>query len=181
MAPLGAALRSYLEGDSDAALIIRRDDGVESSIPASAFFRNPLESSAVDRTAIELARGRVLDVGAGSGLHSLALQERGLKVTAIDVSPEAADVMKTRGVKNARRADIFEWRAGLFDTVLMMGHGIGMVETLLGLDRFLGTADRWLAVGGQIVLDSIELQATDDPATLATTTPTAKRGDTSER
>lgn len=172
MAPLGMALRAYLDGNSSAELVLLRDDGVEGRIPASHFFRDPLEASPVDRAAIEHSRGRVLDVGAGSGLHSLALQARGLDVTAIDVSPEAVEVMRKRGVETVREGDIFdvfdaEADAESFDTILMLGHGIGIVETLDGLDRFLDQLQRWLAEDGQLLVDSLEVEGTNDPATLA--------------
>lgn len=41
----------------------------------------------LERTALQLATGKILDVGAGSGCHSLALQEAGKDVHAIDISP----------------------------------------------------------------------------------------------
>jgi hypothetical protein len=49
----------------------------------------------------------------------------------------------------------------------MMGHGIGMVETLAGLDRFLAHARGWLSGDGQILLDSQDVRVTDDPKNLA--------------
>jgi SAM-dependent methyltransferase len=163
----GAALRAYLNGDTEAELVFRRDDGHEARLPVGAFFRTPdaftpLETAAVDRCA-----GRVLDVGAGTGLHSLALQERGMQVTAIDISPAAVEVMTRRGVRDARCADLFALDRMRFDTILMLGHGVGLVETLAGLDRFLGTARRLLTEGGQVLLDSMDVRATDDPVNLA--------------
>ena len=39
-----------------------------------------------------------MDVGAGSGCHSVILQEKGMQVEAIDISEGAVDVMKKRGI-----------------------------------------------------------------------------------
>ncbi len=73
---------------------------------------------------------------------------------AIDVLPEAIEIMKARGVREVRRADVREFTEGRFDTILMMMNGIGILETLSGLDRFLLAAPRLLNPGGQILLDS---------------------------
>jgi SAM-dependent methyltransferase len=167
MQPYGAALLAYLEGDTGAALILRRDDGQEAPMPVSHFFRDPSAFTPVENAAIRHCSGRVLDVGAGTGLHSLVLQQKGLRVTAIDVSAQAVAVMTRRGVKDVHCADLFTYEGGPFDTVLMMGHGIGTVETIAGLDRFLAHARGFLAEGGQVLLDSLDVRGTADPTNLA--------------
>ncbi len=162
MTPHGLALKAFFKGDTDAELVGRRDDGV-GALPVSHFFRTPAEFTPIENTALAACRGRVLDVGAGTGLHSLVLQEKGLEVTAIDVSPHAVEIMQARGVKNAHSADIFTFQDGPFDTLLLLGHGIGMVETIAGLSRFLECAPSLLKAGGQILLDSLDVRLTDVP------------------
>jgi hypothetical protein len=49
----------------------------------------------------------------------------------------------------------------------MLGHGVGIVETMAGLDRFLTSVEELLTVDGQILLDSVDVRATDDPVHLA--------------
>ncbi|MHC4589281.1 MAG: methyltransferase domain-containing protein [Planctomycetota bacterium] len=163
----GDALLDHVAGETGAELILRRDDGQEGRLPVSHFFRPPSEFTPIEKAAIEQCRGHVLDVGAGAGLHSLVLQEKGVRVTAIDISSPAVQVMARRGVVDVRCADIFEYEGDTVDTVLMMGHGIGMVETLAGLDRFLAHARGLLSDGGQVLLDSLDVRATDDPGNLA--------------
>ncbi|MBI4584717.1 MAG: methyltransferase domain-containing protein [Planctomycetes bacterium] len=167
MEPHGLALLAYFEGDAAAELIIRRDDGQESSLPAGYFFREPAEFTSIEKTALARCKGHVLDVGAGSGLHSLVLQKNRLRVTAIDISPGAVEVMVRQGVQDVHGADIFEYEGGPFDTVLMLGHGIGIVEDLPGLDRFLTRARRLVSEEGLVLLDSLDVRVTDDPANLA--------------
>ncbi len=106
-----------------------------------------------------------MDAGAGAGCHALALQERDLPVCAIDIAPEAVQVMRRRGVKDAHCADIFHFEAGPFDTVLLMMNGIGVVGDLSGLDRFLAAAHRLLTPDGQILLDSYDPDWTEDADT----------------
>ena len=154
--PHGAALRDYLAGDLDAEVIVRAEDGEEERTPARVFFRGPADFSALDEAALDLCRGRVLDVGAGAGCHSLVLQARGLSVTALDVSPEAVEVMRRGGVHDVRCGDVFAFAGERFDTVLILMNGIGLVGTLDGLDRFLRDVSRLVADGGQILLDSFD-------------------------
>ena len=167
MEPFGEALLAYLDGDTSAELILRRDDGREAVIPVSLFFRDEATFTDVEKVATGLCEGRVLDIGAGAGSHSAALQRKGRLVTAMDISPQAVDVMRRRGVANVQPADIFAFEGGPFDTLLMLGHGIGMVETIEGLQRFLVHARSLLAPGGQLLLDSLDVRVTDDPENLA--------------
>jgi SAM-dependent methyltransferase len=167
MEPLGRALLAYFQGDLDAELVIHRDDGVDEPMPVGHFFRDPPQFSEIEIEALNLCSGRILDVGAGTGLHSLVLQQKGLEVTAIDIVPQAVAIMRQRGVKHVYCADVFDFHSGPFDTILLMGHGIGMVESLDGLDRFLVCARELAVEHGQIVLDSTDVRCTDDARHLA--------------
>ncbi len=167
MEPFGNALVAYFEGDTDAEVVVRRDDGLAAPIPVSHFFRGESAFTEIEKNAIALCKGHILDIGAGTGLHSMVLQKRGCQVTAIDVSPQAAGIMKMMGVKDVRYADVFEFDGGPFDTLLMLGHGIGMAESMVGLDRFLSKARTLLTEGGQVIMDSLDVRITDSPANLA--------------
>lgn len=97
----GQALLDYINGDEDAHYILRRDDGiVYSPIYAKQFFY-PEGLPELDRIAVQRCAGKVLDLGAGAGSHSLAIQERGLDVTSVDISAKAVEVMSRRGCKSA--------------------------------------------------------------------------------
>ena len=66
----------------------------------SYFFRTYKAMPKIEQKALELAHGKVLDVGCGSGSHSLYLQnEKGLEVVGIDRSAGAIEVAQQRGVK----------------------------------------------------------------------------------
>jgi SAM-dependent methyltransferase len=161
--PHGAALLDYAQGETSAEVVVHGDDGDTEIVPVRVFFRGPADFSALEEAALDLCRGRVLDAGAGSGCHSLVLQEQGLAVCAIDIAPEAVEVMRRRGVQDARRADIFSFEAEPFDTILLMMNGIGVVGDLAGLDRFLAEVGRLLKPDGQILLDSYDPGWTQDP------------------
>jgi SAM-dependent methyltransferase len=163
----GLALLDFFKGDTSAKVVIHRDDGLKSDLPISIFFRTPSTFYPGEQSALDLCRGYVLDVGAGAGCDSLVLQERGLSVCALDISPQAIEIMLQRGVRELRCANIFEFNEGPFDTLLMMSHGIGVVENLAGLDRFLNHARQLIQPDGQILLDSLDVRHTDDIRNLA--------------
>lgn len=165
MKPYGLALSDYERGNLSATLIIYRDDGWREELSASTFFRQPQEYE-LERTALDLCSGHVLDVGAGTGVHTLFLQERGTPVCAIDISTEAVQIMKRRGVLDVRRADILSFEDGEFDTVIMMGHGIGVVGNIRGLVSFLERVPELLKANGQILLTSLDVRGTGDPTHL---------------
>lgn len=167
MDPYGSALQDFLDGEASARIAIHRDDGYDSLVPIAVFFRKEEDFSPLENAALDLCRGTVLDIGAGTGCHTLALQRRGLHVTAIDISPQAVAVMTARGAADARRTDVFDLRGERFDTLLMLMHGIGMVETLEGLDRFLRHARTLIAPDGRLAFDSLDVRRTDDAQHLA--------------
>lgn len=170
MTPYGLALRDFFNGDRNAAVTIRRDDGSVSDLPVDVFFRQPPGFSPLEQAALALCRGHVLDVGAGAGCHSLALQEQGFQVMSIDISPQAVEIMRARGVRHVECIDVFDVKSArprTFDTLLLMMHGIGMVETLAGLDRFLQHARQLLGPDGQIVCDSLDVRVSIDPVNTA--------------
>jgi SAM-dependent methyltransferase len=163
MVPFGQALLDYAEGFTDAELRIRRDDGLTVPVRVSSFFRSREQFSEIEREALDRCSGLILDVGAGSGLHSLILQERGFRVRALDINSHAVEVMRRRGVFDVQQMDIFEYAGEPCDTLLMLGHGIGMVEELEGLTRFLRAAHRFVRPRGQILIDSMDVTCSKDP------------------
>jgi SAM-dependent methyltransferase len=167
MTPFGLALLAYFGGETSAQIAICRDDGLEDLVPVSQFYRSPDEFLPIEVSAIERCQGHVLDIGAGTGIHSLVLQSHGRSVTAIDISPQAVEILTERGIADAHCVDVFDFEEGPFDTLLMLGHGIGMVEDIPGLTRFLAHAHRLTSAHGQILLNSLDVRETDDPDHLA--------------
>jgi SAM-dependent methyltransferase len=167
MEPYGLALVDFFNGDTSACALMHRDDGFTQELPISIFFLGESGFPPLEQTTLDLCRGHVLDVGAGAGRHALVLQGRGLSVCAIDICREAAEIMRKRKVEEVHCVDISEFRGGPFDTILMLGHGIGMVETLMGLDHFLNYVQRLLKPEGIILLNSMDARCTSDPSHLA--------------
>ncbi|MFW9785438.1 MAG: class I SAM-dependent methyltransferase [Candidatus Heimdallarchaeota archaeon] len=167
MEPFGLALKEFYKGNQQARVIFHRDDGLKDNYYVSHCFRNEMEFSSIEKQAIDLCYGRVLDIGAGVGPHSLELQKRGLDVCALDISSHACEIMEKRGVKNVICADVYELDEKNFDTILLMGRAIGFAEDLTGLKKFLEFCKNLLNPNGQILLDSLDVRSTTDPVHLA--------------
>jgi len=162
--PLDEVLKAYVEGNEDAALEMRTDLGGSETTPAALFFRDPANGTGVERRVLDECRGRVLDVGAGVGAFSLALQRRGLEVTALEALPGACDVLRRRGVRDVRQGDLGSMPQGeSFDTVLVMMNGLGLAGSLDGLAPLLGELGGRLTRGGQILADSTDPLGWGDP------------------
>ena len=157
--PLGRALLDYHRGAADARIVVWSDASDPEELPVSFFFRGEREISEIDREAIALCRGRVLDVGATCGALSPLLQEGGHEVTAIDRLPQALTVMRERGVEDVREADLFTFRpAERFDTVLLLMNGTALAGTLPGLDQLLTVLHDLVSPGGTVLVDSTDLR-----------------------
>jgi len=155
-------MAAFHRGDRDAYMVVY-DDYERDEVPLSYFFRASTEFPEVERLALDLCRGRVLDVGAGSGCHTLALQERGLQVTAIEILQEMVEILRDRGVQDARQATWMDLLDEPFDTVLMMMNGLGLSETLPGLRRFFRRARRLVRPDGQVLADSTDVRVRMEP------------------
>lgn len=155
--PLGRALLDRLETGEDVAIEVSRSDGIAYTMLSSEFFSLEGRLMALDERALRECRGRVLDVGAGAGRHCLALQERGIDVVALDISPLCAEVMRRRGVRDVRVGDVFglgNEAMGTFDTLLFLMQSVGIAGSLFGLERLLVVLRPLLAPGGQLLIDS---------------------------
>lgn len=158
--PMGQAIRDYYEnGRASHPLRITSSLFEDDTMPVPHLFRTPAQMPALEQQALSLCQGRILDIGAGSGCHSLALQERGFDVTAFDISPLSVSTMRRRGVRNVFQADVWHDEPdGRFDTILFLMNGLGIAGTLPQLPALLTRCSQWLAKGGCLLADSSDLR-----------------------
>lgn len=156
--PMGRAIADYYKNGVAGRLRVFSSMFDEDEIPVAHLFREEDEMGELELKALELSKGRVLDVGAGAGCHALALQERGLMVTAIDVSPLSVEVMANSGVEDARLVNLYDAQLyEKFDTILMLMNGSGIIGKIANMPQFFARIDQLLAEGGQVLLDSSDL------------------------
>ena len=160
--PLGAMMIDYLNGRKDAFVEVDSTTLEMWTMTGEKMFRSYSQMDDMERLALQLSEGRVLDVGAGSGCHSLYLQQKGEEVDALDISPGCIRVMAERGVKNLLHQTLFSLEGRKYRTVLMLMNGLGICGTLGGCNLFLQFIKTLLEEGGQVLADSTDLSALYD-------------------
>ena len=164
----GQEIMLILQG-RDVSEIIERDDGYIDSMGGHYLLAPFSKWDANERKAIRLARGRVLDVGAGGGRVSLYLQDKGHDVVAIDISPMAIEVCKRRGIRNAKVMDFakIDKRLGTFDTVVMYGNNFGLFGSPARAKRLLRRLHTMTSPDARILGETLDPYATKVPEHLA--------------
>lgn len=157
--PMGAAIAEYHRTGRAGTLRVFSSQFDEDEIPVEQLFRRIDEMPVIEQRALAMARGKILDVGAGSGCHALALQDMGKEVTAIDISVLSVEVMRERGVKDARAVDFYdEHFVEQYDTILLLMNGSGIIGNMEGMEQFFYRMKQLLKPGGTIYLDSSDLK-----------------------
>ena len=156
---MGAAIRDYHLRGKAARLRVMSSMFDEDEMPVDHLFRTFDNMPHIEQKALNMAYGKVLDIGAGAGCHALALQERGMDVKAIDISPLSCEVMKERGIKDVECVNLFcKQLQGKYDTLLLLMNGTGIAGKLSQLPALLNRLKELLSEEGQILIDSSDLK-----------------------
>ncbi|MEL1245767.1 class I SAM-dependent methyltransferase [Flavobacterium sp. DGU11] len=154
----GKAILDYQTGNAPEDLITETSISEEDEMSVAYLFRSYKDMPELEKKALQLANGRVLDVGCGAGSHSLYLQnEKKLDVLAIDISQNAIEACKLRGVNNAVRTNVLELENEKFDTIILLMNGTGIFGKLKNISDYLQKLKSLLNDGGQILLDSSDI------------------------
>ncbi len=159
---LGTALRDHFKGNTGDPLITYMklngyEEWIEDELPLEYLFRDFDGMPAIEQRALELCRGKVLDIGSGAGSHALYLQEKGMDVTGLDQSSGAIAVSRLRGLKKRALAELKDYSGTKFDTLLLLMNGIGLAGRMEEVDAFLQKLKSLLAPGGQVLIDSSDI------------------------
>lgn len=155
--PIGSAVSDYFSGKPTEDILVSTDIAEDEQLSPAYFFRPFSEMPPQEQEALNRCTGRVLDIGACVGAHAIYLQEKGLDVTAIDISALSCDVMKKRGLKDVRLTNLFNLKDEKYDTILLLMNGVGVAQTLPGLDALFIHLKSLLSPNGKILLDSSDL------------------------
>ena len=153
----GKAILDYQTNNSPEDLITETSISEADEMSVAYLFRSYAEMPKLEQKALQLANGKVLDVGCGAGSHALYLQEKGFDVTAIDISANAIKACKLRGLKKANVQDIMQLEGDKFDTILLLMNGAGMCGKLKNIPNFLQKLKALLTDEGQILVDSSDI------------------------
>ncbi|UII29793.1 class I SAM-dependent methyltransferase [Fulvivirga ulvae] len=153
----GQALSDYYHNGINSSLLLNNNYGDPEEMPVEVFFRSEDDLTDLEQYALHLCRGKILDIGAGVGVHSLILQQE-LEVAAIETSEKACEIMRKRGVHEVFCQNIFHWQTNnTYDTLLLLMNGTGISGTRDNFKRFLRKLGALLSDGGQIIIDSSDI------------------------
>lgn len=154
----GRAILDYQTQNSPEDLITETNISDPDEMSVAWLFRSFKEMPKLEKKALALAKGKVLDVGCGAGSHALYLQnERKLNVTAIDISANAIKACEWRGLKNAKTQNILDVDGETFDTILLLMNGTGIFGKLNNISEYLQKLKSLLNPNGQILIDSSDI------------------------
>lgn len=153
----GKAILDFQTNNSPENILTETNISETDEMSVAYLFRNFEQMPSLEQKALQLSRGKILDIGCGAGCHSLYLQEKGFEVTAIDISEKAIEACKLRGLKNAKVENILDFETEKFDTILLLMNGTGIFGTLDKSTLFLQKLKSLLNPNGQILLDSSDI------------------------
>jgi SAM-dependent methyltransferase len=159
----GKAILDFQTNNSPEDIITETNISEADEMDVAYLFRSYKEMPKLEKKALQLSRGKVLDVGCGAGSHSLYLQnDKNLEVTSIDISENAIKVCQLRDVKNAKVQNILDLDSDLhqndkYDTILLLMNGTGIFGTLAETSKYLEKLKSLLAPNGQILIDSSDI------------------------
>ena len=134
----GKAILDFQTNNSPEDLITETTISEEDEMSVAYLFRSYAEMPKMEQRALQLTKGRALDVGCGAGSHSLTLQnDRNIDITAIDISANAIEACRLRGIKKVMVQDVMQLEKEKFDTILLLMNGAGMCGKLKNITKFL--------------------------------------------
>lgn len=154
----GKAMFDFQTNNSPEDIITGTTISEEDEMSVDYLFRSYNEMPKIEQKALQLASGKILDVGCGAGSHSLSLQnDRNLDVISIDISEKAIETCKLRGIKDAKVQNILDFDGEKFDTIILLMNGVGIFGRLENCNKYLSKLKSLLNEGGQILLDSSDI------------------------
>lgn len=154
--PFDVALEDFIKGNNYEDLIIESDLAEDDEMEVAYYFRTEDELPPLEKIALDHCTGKVLDVGACVGAHSLPLLKRGLNVSALDTSKVAMDYLAQKGV-TTYNIPFLQHTQQHYDTILLLMNGIGLAGTLNDLPQFLNHCYNLLSTNGSVICDSTDV------------------------
>lgn len=155
--PLGQAIYNYFFQNDNTPVKVQSTVVEDEDLPPDYFFRKFNDMPRLERIAMKHCNGKILDIGAGAGCHSVYLKKSGKDVTALEISLLCCEVIQKRGIEKVICKDILSFSDQQFDTILLLMNGVGIAKNLDGLKTLLEHLKKLLQTGGKILVDSSDL------------------------
>jgi len=135
--PFGRAVRDHHRGTREEPLVDRDGEETREHAIEEWYFGDHSEGAWRDAWMA----GPLLDMGAGAGRDARYYQDR-FETVAIEVSDHLVEVLRDRGVRNARHADMFalpdHFDRDRFRSAHAIGTQVGLAGSMAGVRQFLG-------------------------------------------
>lgn len=155
--PMGKAISDFHFNELNAPLLVLDHFGPPVPMEVAYYFRSFNLMPLLEQEALRQCSGKILDIGAGAGSHSLYLQNHQLNITALDISYFNTQVMKDRGINHVVHQDIWDHPLESYDTLLFMMNGLGFTGTIDNLEKFLKHLYKNTRSSVQIIADSSDV------------------------
>ena len=147
---IGKAMLEYSKDKSFELSLIKKDK-VRFTLDLDYYFREYEELSDLEKKAISLANGEILDVGCATGYYIPALKMNGV-VDAIDISEDAIKVANARGIEECHVADVFNYKPSKkYDSITLFENNIGLGGTLSRTKKLIKILITFLKRNGKII------------------------------
>lgn len=154
---LGKAILDFQTNNSPQNIVTETDISEAEEMDIAYLFRTYDKMPLLEQKALDLCKGNILDVGCGAGSHSLHLLKKGFDVQSIDISQNAIEACRIRGINQAEVCDVLDLKNQKFDTILLLMNGTGIFGRLKYITKYLQHLKSLLHPGGQILMDSSDL------------------------
>ena len=155
--PMGQAIVDYAKSKVNKDIIVVSEICDDDVIPSEYLFRTYDEMPKIEQLALDRCTGKILDVGAGAGIHANYLLEKGADVSCIDISELSVNHLKEQKIR-ARQLNFFNLEEEQYDTLLFLMNGLGIAGKLSNLEFTLLKAKSHLAENGKILCDSSDIK-----------------------
>jgi len=153
----GKAILDFQTNNSPEDIVTETNISEADEMEVAYLFRSFDQMPKLEQEALQLSKGKILDIGCGAGSHSLHLQKNNFDVTAIDISENAIKACQLRGLKNAKVQNLLDIEDEKFDTILLLMNGTGIFGTLNETSKYLQKLKSLLNPNGQILIDSSDI------------------------
>jgi SAM-dependent methyltransferase len=153
----GKAILDFQTNNNPQDIITETTISEKDTMKVDYLFRTFDKMPSIEQKALQLCKGKILDVGCGAGIHSLNLQQNGFDVTSIDISQNAITSCNLCGLQNAKVQNLIDLSNEKFDTILLLMNGTGIFETISKTSTYLLKLKDLLNENGQILIDSSDI------------------------
>lgn len=154
----GQAILDFYTQNNPQPLLTETSISEEDEMDVAYLFRTFKNMPKIEQKALQLAKGKILDIGAGAGCHALYLQQKGMEVTALDQSSYAIEACHLQNIQHCVQSSLLDYKLETqFDTLLLLMNGTGIFGKLNQTATYLQKLKSLLSPGGQILIDSSDL------------------------